>query len=53
MNEIDRQRMIRAIEYTIKTLENEAFCFGYGDEPEHKDLIAELRKRLEKIEHKR
>lgn len=51
MYQVDRHRMIRAIEYAIKTLETEAFCFGYGDEPEHKDLIAELRKRLEKIKH--
>lgn len=52
MSEIDRQRMIRSIEYAIKTLETEAFCFGYSDEPEHIDLIAELRRRLEKLENR-
>lgn len=51
MSKLDRQRMIRAIEYAIRTLENEAFCFGYGSEPEHQDLIAELRKRLEGIKN--
>lgn len=52
MSEIDRQRMIHSIEYAIKTLETEAFCFGYSDEPEHIDLIAELRRRLEKLENR-
>lgn len=49
MSEIDRQRMIRSIEYALKTLETEAFCFGYSDEPEHIALIAELQRRLERI----